>query len=154
MFLGAKDFSMTTKWTQFFPSSAMARPEAASSTHHSSANVSVSTVILMITVTGVTTGIVTFLSNSYLQRSVAAHFEELDMKLNEAVKEMSLMKQELDSLKNSDSSGWRSVEPDGYQFQSKYRPLPADFEMFAIGFIIIFFIVLLLMYKGDLNRGD
>lgn len=135
----------------------MARPErseAASRTYHSNANVSISTIVLMITVTAVTTGIVTFLSISYLQRSVSSHFQELDMKLNEAVKEISLMKQELDNLKNSDSGGWRSDEPDGYQFQSKYRPLPADFEMFAIGFIIIFFIVLFLMYKGDLNRGD
>lgn len=130
----------------------MAKPEAASSTHHSNVS-NVSTVILMITVTAVTTGIVTFLSNSYLQRSVSVHFEELDMKLDEAVKEMSQIKQELENLKSSDPSSWRS-EPDGYQFQSKYRPLPADFEMFAIGFIIIFFIVLFLIYKGDLNRGD
>lgn len=132
----------------------MARPEAASSTHHSNvSNVSVSTVIVMITVTAITTGVVTFLSNSYLQRSVSLHFEELDLKLNEAVKEMTLIKRELEDLKNSDSSSWRS-EPDEYQFKSKYRPLPADFEMFAVGFIIIFFIVLFLMYKGDLNRGD
>lgn len=107
---------------------------------------------VLITTIVITTAVVTYCTNSYLQQPMITHLERLDQSLERVIKEVFEIKEQLNSLKQT---GYQSIrEEELLPYQSKYRPLPADFEMFAIGFVIIFFLVLFMMFKGDMARGN
>lgn len=114
-----------------------------------------SSLILLTTVIILTTASVTYVTNLYQQQAMLSHLERIDKGLEGVLKEVVHMKEQLEQLRTNHYGEIRSIDEEGYPvYQSKYRPLPADFEMFAIGFVIIFFLVLFMMFKGDMSRGN
>lgn len=108
----------------------------------------VTTILTIITVLGL--GV--FVGSRYFQDP--SNFERLDHGLEKVLNEIIAIKEQLATLKNAGCDNVGSSGDDYIEYTSKYRPLPPDFEMFAIGFIIICFIVTFMVYKGDINRGN
>lgn len=136
----------------------MARPGYYShSTNDSSATMNSSPllwfIVLPVVITIIGVGAGTYVGVLHFQNSMISRLDKLDHGLEDVLKKIASIEVQLATLKTAefDKIGFRG--DDQIEYTSKYRPLPPDFEMFAIGFIIVCFIVMFMVYKGDINRG-